>query len=191
MIPAMTPNEIALLTALLQPVTNYVEFGSGGSTVLASQTVSGSVTSVDSSTEWLSSVETACRENKSKVSPRCFFVDIGPIGDWGGPTDRSTRDRWPSYHCAVWKDIPTSRDADLYLIDGRFRVACFLQSLLHAKRNALFAIHDFTSREEYHPIKQFTREVARANELSAFLRNDDFDYIECSKVLSKFEYNPP
>lgn len=184
----MTVAEIALFTALLRPARNYVEFGCGGSTVLSADIVAESITSVDSSREWLTSTAAACRDKR--IKPRFLFVDIGPIGEWGYPIDASTRDRWGHYHSRLWVDVPEARDADTFLIDGRFRVACFLQSLLHSKHGSVFIIHDFTSRAHYHSVLEFAREIAREGDLSGFVRRDNFDSIACQTKLTRFAYCP-
>src|SRR6516225_2326515 len=57
---------------------NYVEFGSGGSTVLACHTVADTVTSIDSSQEWQARVAEECRHSEARVSPTLIHVDIGP-----------------------------------------------------------------------------------------------------------------
>ena len=50
----------------------------------------------------------------------------------GYPKDEVTKDRWPSYYTDIWND-PILSYADLYMIDGRFRVACFMKILLHCE----------------------------------------------------------
>jgi hypothetical protein len=161
----MSGQELALFSAFIRKCRSYVEFGAGGSTVLASSCVA-SILSVDSSKEWLHRVEQACASSKTK--PELIFVDLGPTGEWGFPVDPSTRGRWPSYHSDIWS-IHDSRDADLYLIDGRFRVACFAQVVLRCRPNAIIGIHDFASRPAYHCVNEIAQEIARAGDMSFFL----------------------
>src|ERR1700754_566932 len=118
LLPRMSPEEVALFLSFVRNSRDYVEFGTGGSTVLASKHVKNSILSVDSSQQWLDQVSGACASSQTK--PELTFIDIGPTGDWGFPTDASTKSRWPDYHSAIWK-TPRSATADLYLVDGRFR----------------------------------------------------------------------
>jgi hypothetical protein len=60
------------------------------------------------------------------------------------------------------------KDGDLYMIDGRFRVACFAQTILRCNKNAPLCFHDFTSHPKYHCIYSLAREVVSAEELSIF-----------------------
>jgi hypothetical protein len=165
LLPRMSSDEAALFLSFVRNSRIYVEFGTGGSTVVASRHVRSSILSVDSSREWLDQVRTACASSQTK--PELIFVDIGPTGEWGFPTDASTKSRWPDYHSAIWK-MPHSAAADLYFVDGRFRVACFAQIVLHCSPNAIIGIHDFTSRPKYHCVREIAREIATSGDISFF-----------------------
>jgi hypothetical protein len=164
MLPHMTVNECMLFLSFLRNTDKYVEFGCGGSTVLAASYVN-SVVSVDSSQEWIDKIRNEC--GRGGIDPYFLYVDIGPVGDWGTP--QVPNDNWTKYHTEVWK-LRNSCDADLYLVDGRFRVACFAQILLHCA-HPIIALHDFTSRKkDYSIIKEVAREVASVDDLSFFVR---------------------
>jgi hypothetical protein len=166
MLPNMSGEEAALFLSFVRNSRDYVEFGTGGSTVVASKHVKNSILSVDSSRDWLDRVSLAC--DSSQTKPQLMFIDIGPIGHWGFPVDGSTRSRWPDYHSTIW-NTPHSADADLYFVDGRFRVACFAQVVLHCKPNAIIGIHDFSSRPAYHRVREIAQEIATAGDMSFFL----------------------
>ncbi|BAR63487.1 hypothetical protein ACVIWV_010092 [Bradyrhizobium diazoefficiens] len=166
MLPRMSEEETALFLSFVRNSRDYVEFGTGGSTVLASKYVKRSIRSVDSSQEWLKRVGSACAE--CQTQPELMLVDIGPTGDWGFPTDGATKSRWPDYHSAIWR-YEQSADADLYLVDGRFRIACFAQTVLHCKPTAIIGFHDFSSRRPYHCVRKIAQEIATAGDLSFFL----------------------
>lgn len=165
MIPRMSNNEKALFLSFLVVSDSYLEFGTGGSTVAACSHVKSSIVSVESSKSWLNSVDLAC--SGSRVRPELVFADIGKVGDWGYPVDVGRMPDWPRYHTNVWR-IPKSSEADMYLIDGRFRVASFAQTVLHCKPEAIIAFHDFRSRGQYHCVRQIAREIAVAEDLSIF-----------------------
>jgi hypothetical protein len=172
MIPRMSPAEVDLFKSFVSCSDRYLEFGSGGSTYAAGSLVRHSVVAIDSSKEWLDRVREKCLEDKLPVQPTLVHVDIGPTGAWGHPMDKSTVDRWPLYHSQIWSDRVLS-DADLYMVDGRFRVACFLQILLHCKLDSVIMFHDFAPRSEYHVVKEIAREIAVVEGLSIFLPQGD------------------
>jgi hypothetical protein len=107
--PSMTDAERELFVRLLQQADIYTEFGSGGSTYLASPLVGSNVVAVDSSKDWLGKVHQACEGDERKVKPKLVYANIGPIGPWGRPADQSCRERWPEYYEAVRKLAPEPR----------------------------------------------------------------------------------
>lgn len=187
LVPAMTRPEIDLLEAYLNKTDHYLEFGCGGSTFLACQNVKQSVTAVDSSRDWIGLVRSGC--SKFKIRPRLFHVDIGPIKEWGMPTDRSRVSNWSNYHSAVWWNVDAAL-IDFCLIDGRFRVACFLQSLLRLRPGARLAIHDFSNRPQYHAVLRHASEIEAVETLSILERRENFDRDQCLKDLEAYKFEP-
>ena len=173
LVPAMTLREIVIITSFYASARAYVEFGCGGSTVLATKLVKEKVITIDSDQTWLSKVEAACQTQNTKLRPQICFVDIGPTRELGYPADESRRDAWPHYHEQVWS-MSEANTADLYMIDGRFRLACLLQVLLHAPADAIILIHDYVTRPHYQLAQHLTRELCRADDLAAFQRHPGF-----------------
>ena len=182
----MSAKEAELFLAFVRNSKNYVEFGSGGSTCMATKYVRNSVISVDSSREWHDKVLTACES--SAIKPQLSYVDIGPTGDWGYPTDQNTKHMWPAYHENIW-NIEGSRNGDLYMIDGRFRVACFAQAVINCKKSALICFHDFASRKQYHCVYEIAREVATVEDLSIFQPLTGIDEL-ANNILQQYRFIP-
>jgi hypothetical protein len=185
----LTDLEHTLLNAFLAMSDNYVEFGTGGSTIMACQKVHRTVTSVDSSLEWIEKVKAECTLQATSLQPDIMHVDIGQIGGWGFPIDNEARLKWPKYHEELWSN-PNASDADLYFVDGRFRVACFIQALLHSSPRSLILMHDFSDRPHYHVVRRFAREIATSQRLSAFQRLANPNYTEMISCLQEHRDNP-
>lgn len=165
----MTAAEIALLESFMRQSRSYFEFGMGGSTCLAARTVQSRISAIDSDTQWVENVrEEIGTSDKEIILER---IDIGRTGDWGTPIGRESQDKFPAYSKAVLEQ-PT--DVDLCLVDGRFRVSCFLTALHHLRPDAVLAIHDYV-RPEYFEIETFARPIAGADNLRMFLRRPDVD----------------
>lgn len=186
---AMRPEEIALFKSLLACSRRYVEFGSGGSTVLAASLVREAVTSVDSSSEWLDKVRQECVARECRIEPKLIHVDIGELKDWGFPRNTARKSDWASYHSWI-RNGEDGALADLFLVDGRFRVACFLQVFLQGNPDSLIAVHDFANRPKYHVIHEFGQEVARAENLSVFVRRPGADRKRALEVLEAHAFVP-
>jgi len=170
----MEADEGAMFKGFLRSARSYVEFGSGGSTVAAAALVQGPVTTLDSSQEWLSRVEAACTAMPAAARPKLVFADIGPIGAWGTPVGESHRERWPDYAKCIWS-VEGASQADLFLVDGRFRVSCAVETLLRCRADAILLIHDFAHRTRYHVVRELAREVATTRTLTAFIKRADFN----------------
>jgi hypothetical protein len=184
----MSVAEKSLFELAVSRATNYLEFGSGGSTCYASTRLSGRIVTVDSSTEWLANVAKWCADVGGREA-RTIHADIGPTGKWGYPTDPETRERWPAYHAKVWE----SEDAaafDTFMVDGRFRVACCLQILLRCRPDAQIMIHDFGSRAQYHVVRQFADTVEEAEDLTVFRPWSRLNRKRLKAALQEHQYDP-
>ena len=164
--PHMTDSERSLFESILRRAGSFMEFGAGGSTVLADKLVRGPVYSVESDRDWIAKVRSLAVEGD--YERRFIFADIGPTGRWGRPLKGHGEVDYLNYHNNIWVDIDRSFDA--YLIDGRFRVACFCQALLRAGPQARLMIHDYRSRPHYHPIEEVAVPVAETEDLTVFTR---------------------
>ncbi len=186
--PRMSDSELRLFESFLNCSDRYLEFGSGGSTYFAAHRVKSAIVTIDSSKEWLDTVAQKCAADQTPVQPKLTYVDIGATGDWGTPTDKTARDRWPHYHQEISK---SGFDADLYLVDGGFRVAGFMQIILHSRADTLIAFHDFRSRDHYHVVRAVAREISVAADLSVFQPLPINDKIETAQnILKANEFNP-
>jgi ubiquinone/menaquinone biosynthesis C-methylase UbiE len=184
----MSAEEAALFSSVLNCSDRYMEFGAGGTTCLAATTVKGSVISVDSSKEWIEAVGAECAKQYG-VAPLVLYANIGPTKEWGYPADATSMPTWPRYHRDVW-DTTDAANADLYLVDGRFRVASFIQILLRCKLRTLIAFHDYESREHYHIAARFARKVAQAGDLTIFQPVPEKDDLVLERVLAIHCYDP-
>jgi hypothetical protein len=185
----MTASEQECVSNFFKPAKSYVEFGCGGSTVLASKLIAGTIIAIDSSKEWVERVRAECKRTPDQIQPTLLHVDIGSTGDWGRPIDESAIGRWPQYSSLIW-DTRGASEADLYLVDGRFRVACFLETLLHCKADAVILMHDYAPRLEYHVVEQFARPFLMCETLYAFIRRGDFDTLRATETLARYKTNP-
>jgi hypothetical protein len=185
----MAPDEWKTFEGFVRHTARYVEFGSGASTVLAADLAKDWVIAFDSSQGWLDRVGDACRERKTRLEPVLSYIDIGETGEWGFPKGESSRDRWPLYHSSMWGD-PRVAEADLYLIDGRFRLACFAQALLHCGDRAFVVFHDYASRPHYHAAATIGREVVRVDDLSIFMRPTALDRKLVQRLIDDHAHDP-
>ena len=98
-----------------------LEYGSGGSTVMASDMADKMVTSVESDKDWAAKMRAWFSENPSLSLPEILHVDLGKTGEWGMPENDRRWRAFPNYPLSVW-DLVGFRQPDVVLVDGRFRV---------------------------------------------------------------------
>ena len=164
--PLMTPREREVLSSFLRRSNHYFEFGMGGSTVLASNLVRGSVSAIDSEPDWVDKVGRAVRRDGPAID--LSLVDIGPVGSYGIPLDRSDPKRFHPYSGAIAHERHAR--VDLCFVDGRFRVACALQAFVSLGPRAFVVVHDYANRPRYRLIEQFGDCVAACDTLAVFRR---------------------
>lgn len=181
----MTPDEVKLLSSFLKESDNYFEFGMGGSTILANSLVKKSITSVESDKEWVQKVADNLKESTLDLDLR--YVNIGPTGGWGTPVNRNSEDLFPSYPRSLRK--ATNKNIDFCLVDGRFRVACFLTALDCLSADSIIAIHDYSVRPNYHLVEEFARKVASTHTLALFVRRQDANLSRVRQLIAQYEKN--
>ncbi|WP_457935731.1 hypothetical protein [Mesorhizobium sp. 10J20-29] len=182
----MHQREVALMESFLAKSTSYFEFGMGGSTCLAAQLVRDRVSAIDSSLEWIQKVREAIGENPRKqIDLR--HIDVGPLGAWGMPLSRKRQEHlFPAYSLA----IEENGHFDLCLVDGRFRVASFMQALLMAEQETVLAIHDYAGRRKYHVVEEFARPIAQCRQLAFFVRRSGMDREKALRCAELYRRDP-
>ena len=144
-----------------------LEYGSGGSTVLAAGMPGKLVFSVESDRDWALRLQRHL-DSRDLPSPATVqHVDIGPTGAWGRPTGPETWQRFWRYPASIW-DEPWFRHPDLVLIDGRFRAACFMTVLVRITRPVTILFDDYTTRRAYHGVEHFCRPIETIGRLARF-----------------------
>lgn len=181
----MTPSEVNLLTAFMDRCEHYFEYGMGGSTYLASKSVKKSITAIDSDPTWIEKVKQNIGETELCVSLQ--HVDIGKIGGWGTPIGLESKDKFPSYSKFI--NNVNVDEIDLCLVDGRFRVACFLESLARLRSDSIIAIHDYAVRGKYHVVEEYARPIASVEQLTFFVRRPLVSIRLIEETAESYRYN--
>jgi len=147
--------EAAHLRAAYEGAAAILEYGSGGSTVLASEMPGKRVWSVESDEAWAGMMRGWFDANPpaNGTQVEVIWADIGPTKAWGHPQGKSGYLRFPRYPLGVWErgDITP----DLVLVDGRFRTGCALAASLFTKKPLRLLFDDYAPRPHYHRIEDF------------------------------------
>ncbi|XTZ39942.1 tetratricopeptide repeat protein [Salmonella enterica] len=184
-LPRMSSDERALFESYIKNTGTYFEFGSGGSTKLATRN-SVAVYGVESDKFW---VDTLHKE----AGPLCKvdYVDIGPTKAWGYPVDDSHKEKFPLYSEAI---LRFDHAFDFILVDGRFRVACTLNAIKHTLEkqgniaNTSIFIHDFWNRPDYHAVLEFLDVQDIVESAGVFKLKPNIDTAHLAERLEKYKY---
>jgi hypothetical protein len=163
----MPEQEAAALRAAYASADVILEYGSGGSTVMASEMPGKSITSVESDGDWAAMMQRWFEENPPVSSVAIHHVNIGPTKAWGMPKGNAAFQRWPDYPLNVW-GLPGFRHPDVVLIDGRFRPACLLATALHISHPVTAFVDDYTPRAAYHKVEAVLKPVALHGRMAEF-----------------------
>lgn len=186
-----TEAELKVFHRYLNNASNYLEFGSGLSTIYASQLDNlKTVTTVESSIDYVQNnlltdenIKKAVREGKLNFN----VVSIGETKEWGYPIDTSCKHLWPNYSLSVFN---SGKEYDLVLIDGRFRVACALASLITTPDTTLLCVHDFWNRPVYHIILKYLNIEDEVETLGVFSKKRDIDRDEVQMLIKNYMFYP-
>lgn len=184
----MTDSEIQAYSDLLQNASNIVEFGIGGSTLMAVEATNiQTINSVESDKAWVEKLtgHPAIAGAVKCGRLRLHQIDIGPTSKWGKPNGKPTA-AWREYYEAIWR-LADVDQLDLVFIDGRFRVQCALMAAISCRAGTRVVIHDYFTRPYYQEIEAFLDYVAKADSLVVFAAKAEVDK---AAALAAIEVNP-
>ena len=162
--PLMTQKEIIALSYFMRPDNIYFEFGSGGSTNLASF-YKVKTYSVESDHKWHDKLK------KAGIKANYLTIDL-KVTHTGLPGKETNLNDWKKYIQAYKSEY----NANIILIDGRFRVACALDVFSKIKNDTLILLHDY-ERKEYHILEQFYIKIKMWDSLVLLLKNPNINKI--------------
>jgi hypothetical protein len=177
---------------VIKSSSHYLEFGMGGSTIRVLQESKSKVYTVESSIDWIGQMRKYLLIKYMVVTKRLqiFHVDIGKTGSWGSPIGNYSKHLYPNYSSSIFNCID-KRLIDTVFIDGRFRVACVMKTILECCNNEklVFLIHDF-QRKEYHIVLKYLEEDERCINLVKFHLKKDIDLNSVEEDYEKYKFDP-
>lgn len=178
----MTNNEKNLFVDYIKKAKNYLEFGSGGSTFLAVLNSDCIINSVESDKKWIDYITSyQCIRNAVLERLHFEYVNIGEVGAWGIPLDLSLD--FTAYSSSIYQKVKP----DLVFVDGRFRVACILNSILNVDKLTPILVHDYPERTEYHIVEKYLLKVELVDTLCVFKIKEDIDRDELLLDYNKYK----
>jgi hypothetical protein len=144
-----------------------LEYGSGGSTVIAAELPGKTVFSVESDPKWLKGMRAYFEAFPPVSALTLHHGRIGPTKEWGHPQNDENFRKWPGYPLSIW-DLPEFVHPDVVLIDGRFRAACFLTTLFRITRPTTVLWDDYIDRKPYHEVEDLVKPIKMCGRMACF-----------------------
>jgi protein O-GlcNAc transferase len=180
----MSDEEVRLFTKYIQRCTCYFEFGIGGSTIHTFIKTEAKIRGIESDKEWVNRVQSEVEDDRLVVS----HVDIGKTKEFGHPVSDSNKVKFPAYSMSIHS---TDINPDFILIDGRFRVACLIQSIIFSvnrKIDPIISLHD-CQRSYYDDGIKSLRLIERVNNLAMFrIDSNSLCISDMEHLYNKYKY---
>ena len=191
---SMSGTDLSNLLVELSKERIVLEFGSGGSTFLFSENAMFT-TSVESDRYFLKLIRKALLNKVQEKNTYLYWASIGPTKSYGQPLsslERFFRHRYVNYYNKIFQKSENSRKADIVFIDGRFRVACAMTSLLNIKQDFKVIVDDYLDRPEYSEIGNVLGEplilVGNTVIFEVKIESVNLDLVE--KILKQYSFDP-
>lgn len=192
----LTDNEINEFSNAVRNCSLYLEFGAGGSTYYVLKNTKSVVISVESDLNWINYLRRNLFIQSMEIFNRLkfYYVNIGNIYSLGYPYKFSHiyDNQYKDYYSEVFSIFSQqSNQIDVVFVDGRFRVACVLNTILHLSKNKnlTIMIHDFFDREYYHTVLNFLELIKQTDNLGIFKIKDNVNFEEVKELLKKYYYD--
>ncbi|TCK07048.1 tetratricopeptide repeat protein [Marinobacterium mangrovicola] len=181
------PTEVAkYLKKVYSDATCILEYGSGGSTVLASEMENKQVFTVENDLNWAANI-VQYLEQAAPPSPAIIHtVNVGKTGPWAYPINDSSWRNFHKYPLSVW-DRDDFTEPDVILIDGRFRVACFVAAVMKIRKPTIVLFDDYGDRPYYHVVERLAKPVTMVGRMAHFeLTPGNFPPEELTWMIASF-----
>ena len=187
-LPHLDEDGLAAFEKYVAAVSCYLEYGAGGSTLYATRIGARHVVSVDSSKDWIDAVQ---QRLSGVACVDLLYCDIGSVGAWGRPIDNNGLYAYHDYMVAPWKIVhQKSLKPQIIFIDGRFRVACFLYSLICADPGSIILFDDYLTRKHYHAVEEFCVMRENYGRMAEFHVNKNYPLPEIVSRIAEYSIIP-
>jgi hypothetical protein len=122
-------------------------------------------------------------QGKDKARLRVFVANLGPVGRFGYPLTYAKRGNFAAYTDVIWQQ---DAKPEVVLIDGRFRVACFLTSLLYGPPGVQIIFDDYAERPHYHLVEEVLAPRQRGARQAIFEKPARVDEARLRRMIEQF-----
>ena len=186
-LPHMDSETTTYFAQRLKVTKTFIEYGSGGSTILAARMNISFIISVESDEAWMRRVQRKFLQIKSTSQINFIYANVGRVGPWGTPLEKI--DGQLHYANTPWASITIDSSQILVLIDGRYRITCLLVALLRCPEGAHLLFDDYYDRESYQVVESILKPSLRVGRGAVFIKPNKVDEIAINSLIHSFKYD--
>jgi hypothetical protein len=182
----LVESDRVLLGSMYYDAISVFEFGLGESTQIAAYVGVPRYSGIDSDPNWV----VQARDKVNKAHYKFYLADIGQTGPWGYPIAKLRKIPLNYQFQALHIEM---EPFDVYLVDGRYRVACVMASFLHAiSRKADIAntrvlIHD-AHRDGYQVVLEIAEVIDESDNLYVLRLKENITEAQIASIWRNHMY---
>lgn len=189
--PDMEPEGMAALTECLSGARVFLDYGASGAVFMAGAAGVPLVITAGADETYLSKVSAGFSQFETQAQLVTCPVDIGSVNEWEYPLMPEAAHKWPAYSASPWALASDLKKCpDVVLIKGRFRVACFLVSLLESAPGGVILFDDYVDRDHYHEIESILPPTRCHGRLAVFEVPSGVRFDRAVRMLMKYAADP-
>lgn len=160
-------NVASYVNEIYKKADTILEYGSGGSTILAAEFSDKKIISVENDLAWAKNMKKYIDTKNLASKPFIYSVDVGETGKWAKPKNSLRWEEFHKYPLSVWEEV-FFENPDVILIDGRFRVACFVTAYLKVVKPTIVLFDDYVGRDYYHIVERLVKPTEFIGRMARF-----------------------
>jgi hypothetical protein len=165
--PHLINEELTAFLSFLTKDTIYFETGSGCSSIIAKYYAKKTYAVEGSIKYYKIGIKNGLRNN-------IIFKDLKPdILDWSFPGKKSNMNDWKNYFQSYKKEY----NADVILIDGRFKVATAMDIFDKIRDDTIVLLHEYFERPSYFILEHYYNYVYHWGRLFCFVKKKNIKQI--------------
>lgn len=177
--PHFRSKELLAFLSFLTNNNTFFETGSGCSSIIAKYYTKKSY-AIEGCKKWFE------EGIKNGLKDNIIFKDLKPDNPiWSYPGSRTTLKDWKNY----FQSYKEEYNADVILIDGRFKVATAMDIFNKIRNDTIVLIHEYSPRPLYFIIEKYYQYVYHWDTLVAFVKKKDIQEIPL-EVQKNYWNNP-
>lgn len=181
--PFMPSAERDFLEEVYKNAKSILEFGSGGSTLFAIEN-NKEIVSVESDKKFFKYLKAHVAKKYPNSQAIITLAQTGRTGRYGMPFfypfSRDIPSKGISYVLSGYSRF-TETQPDVIFVDGRWRVACCLYSLIHFSGNHILLLDDYENDRGYKVVIEKYFNVDLTSRLAALRKKNDID---CDELVA-------